>query len=210
MVIPTARTHTLAAPELQLSTRNRSQPAQSQSFAGTLRETIGRISNSPERRSLTANSLPPVSQPVTRRDPVTVGPTSGSSQPAGLNGLVIKYPSSTPSSTSSSPDVSLPSPSFDQLYWSSQPAPVRQLQDIQDPSRRAQLAGQLQQQGYSIDVPIMVWGWDPATTMAARQSFGYTWVPSAGQQPVQVAPGLVVGGASSYDPNHPPAGSITV
>jgi hypothetical protein len=38
---------------------------------------------------------------------------------------------------------------------------------------------------------------------------GYTWVPSALQQPVEVAPGLTYAGAS-YDPSKPPAGSIAV
>jgi hypothetical protein len=100
--------------------------------------------------------------------------------------------------------------SFDQAYWASQPAAVQQLQDIQDPSQRTQVAEQLAQQGYSIDVPIMVWGWDAATTTAARQSMGYTWVPSAQQQPVESAPGVTFAGTTPYDPTHPPAGSITV
>jgi hypothetical protein len=98
---------------------------------------------------------------------------------------------------------------FDQTYWASQPAAVQQLQDIQDPQQRTQVAEQLAQQGYSIDVPIMVWGWDPGTTTAARQSMGYTWVPSA-EQPVAAAPGVTFGGASPYNPAQPPAGSIAV
>ena len=73
------------------------------------------------------------------------------------------------------------------------------MQTIQDPTQRAEVAEQLAQQGYSIDVPIMVWGWDPAITTAARESMGYTWVPSALQQPVEVAPGLTFDGAS-YNP----------
>jgi len=99
---------------------------------------------------------------------------------------------------------------FDQAYWASQPAAVQQLQDIQNPQQRTQVAEQLAQQGYSIDVPIMVWGWDPGTTTAARQSMGYTWVPSAEQQPVEAAPGVTFAGAPSYNPAQPPAGSIAV
>jgi hypothetical protein len=44
-----------------------------------------------------------------------------------------------------------------------------------------------------------------------RQAAGYTWVPSAGQNPVEVAPGLgAVGNLAAYDPNNPPPGSIIV
>jgi hypothetical protein len=99
---------------------------------------------------------------------------------------------------------------FDQGYWASQPAAVQQLQDIQNPQQRTQVAEQLAGQGYSIDVPIMVWGWDPGTTMAARQSMGYSWVPSAEQQRVEAAPGVSFAGGASYNPAQPPAGSIIV
>lgn len=58
-------------------------------------------------------------------------------------------------------------------------------------------------QGDLIDVPIMVWGWDPTVTMQMRGLLGYTWVPSALAPPVQVAPGLVVPGVSSYNPDAP-------
>lgn len=98
--------------------------------------------------------------------------------------------------------------SFDEAYWASQPAAVQQLQYV-NPADRLELATQLANEGYTIDVPIMVWGWDPATTMATRQADGYTWVPSALQQPIEVAPGLTFDG-QSYNPNNPPAGSITV
>jgi hypothetical protein len=75
---------------------------------------------------------------------------------------------------------------------------------------RSQLAAQLSAQGYSIDVPIMVYGWDPAKITAARESYGYTWVPSAMQNPVAEAPGISTPGGNLYDPNKPPAGSIAV
>ena len=72
-------------------------------------------------------------------------------------------------------------------------------------------ATQLASEGYSIDVPIMVWGWDPSITMAMRQADGYTWVPSALQNPVEDAPGLPsLGTVAAYNPNNPPAGSISV
>ena len=100
---------------------------------------------------------------------------------------------------------------FDQAYWAAQPPAVQALQNIQNPEQRAAMATQLANEGYSIDVPIMVWGWDPSITTAMRQAEGYTWVPSALQSPVDVAPGLAsMGSLAAYDPSNPPAGSIAV
>jgi hypothetical protein len=111
-------------------------------------------------------------------------------------------------STSSTED---PQQAFDNAYWASQPAAVQALQNIQNPEQRASMATQLANEGYSIDVPIMVWGWDPSITTAMRQADGYTWVPSALQNPVEDAPGLpAVGTIAAYDPNNAPAGSIAV
>ena len=69
---------------------------------------------------------------------------------------------------------------FDSAYWASQPLPVQALQK-QDPSQSARytLAMSLAQQGYFIDVPIMVWGWDPYITMYMRQVDGYTTYPDS-------------------------------
>ena len=103
-----------------------------------------------------------------------------------------------------------PLQSFDDAYWAAQPAAVQQLRTIDDQGQRTTMATQLATQGYKIDVPIMVWGWDPSQVTSLRQSYGYTWVPSALQNPVPVAPGLAQPGMQSYDPNNPPAGSITV
>jgi hypothetical protein len=97
----------------------------------------------------------------------------------------------------------------DQAYWASQPAAVQALQNL-PPDQRQALAEQLSNQGYAIDVPIMVWGWDPLATMVQRQIDGYTWVPSADQANIPVGPGLNVPGYPGYDPNDPPPGSIPV
>lgn len=69
---------------------------------------------------------------------------------------------------------------FDDAYWASQPVPVQNLQK-QDPTQSARytLAMNLAGQGYFIDVPIMVWGWDPYMTMYQRQLDGYTTYPDA-------------------------------
>jgi hypothetical protein len=100
--------------------------------------------------------------------------------------------------------------SFDDAYWAAQPAAVQQLRNIDDYTERSQMAAQLTAQGYNIDVPIMVYGWDPAKITAARESYGYTWVPSAMQKPVSEAPGISTPGGQAYDPNHAPTGSIAV
>jgi hypothetical protein len=120
----------------------------------------------------------------------------------------------TPSSTQAAPSYAVPpdaQQAFDNAYWASQPAAVQALQKIQDPAQRATMATQLASEGYSIDVPIMVWGWDPSITTAMRQADGYTWVPSALQSGVEMAPGLPgMGTIAAYDPNNAPAGSIPV
>lgn len=69
---------------------------------------------------------------------------------------------------------------FDNAYWAAQPIPVQQLKGM-DPttgvlySTAMKLAGQ----GYFIDVPIMVWQWDPYMTMEARIASGYATYPDA-------------------------------
>jgi hypothetical protein len=103
-----------------------------------------------------------------------------------------------------------PVQSVDEAYWAAQPAAVQQLQNIDDPYQRAMLAGQLAAEGYSIDTPVMVWGWDPGKTTQLRESFGYTWVPSAMQASVTAAPSITGAGITPYDPNNPPPGSISV
>jgi hypothetical protein len=61
-----------------------------------------------------------------------------------------------------------------------------------------------------IDVAVDIWGWDRDKVMDLRRTYGYTWVPSAYADPIQVAPGLGVPGLRSYDPNHPPEKCIRV
>jgi len=99
----------------------------------------------------------------------------------------------------------------DDAYWNKQPAAVQQLREMESPEDRQALASQLMSQGYSIDYSIMVMGMDAAKTTALRQAYGYTWVPSAGQNPIELAPGLPgFGSLQQYDPDHAPAGSIAV
>jgi len=102
-----------------------------------------------------------------------------------------------------------PLPTATQAYWAAQPAAVQALQDMPYEQRPA-AAMALAEQGYTIDYPIMVLGWDPMMVMNLRQEDGYTWVPSAMQPQVPVPPGFTFPGLPSYDAANPPAGSIQV
>jgi hypothetical protein len=99
---------------------------------------------------------------------------------------------------------------FDQIYWAHQPPEIQLLRTIPDMNQLQTRAMQLATMGFTIDVPIMIWGWDPLKVMQLRQSFGYTWVPSALMPPVQMAPGLTAPGAIAYDPANPPRGAVNV
>jgi len=117
---------------------------------------------------------------------------------------------STAPAANTSTSSSDPTEAFDDNYWASQPSAVQALRYMQ-PDQRAATARNLAAEGYTIDVPIMVWGWDPAIATSLRQSFGYTWVPSGLQSPIESMPGIApLPGLTAYDPNHPPAGSIMV
>ncbi len=95
-------------------------------------------------------------------------------------------------------------------YWAEQPPAVQALRNMPD-DERYEAAQELAKQGYTIDVPIMVWGWDPLTTMTLRQNDGYTWVPSGMQPNIAVGPGIAnVWNVAGYDANNPPPGSIKV
>lgn len=146
---------------------------------------------------------------------ISVNPASSPGQgrqnivtPAEATPISITSPAPAPAASATASTT--PPPSFDDAYWDKQPAAVKQLRDTTDPTKRSQLAAQLTGQGYDIDVPIMVWGWDPQKVTDLRQSFGYTWVPSAGQAPLPEAPGVTVPGLQAYDPKHAPARSIQV
>jgi len=97
----------------------------------------------------------------------------------------------------------------DEAYWAEQPPAIQALQNMPADQRGA-AAEALAAQGYSIDVPIMVWGWDPLTTMVERQNYGYTWVPSGDQPNLPLPPGVSAPGLANYNPADAPPGSILV
>jgi len=138
---------------------------------------------------------------------------SGNTTPTTATTAKTSAPTTT-TAASTSKDVSgtaaESTEAFDNSYWASQPAAVQTLRNMPE-SQRTEYAQQLAAEGYSIDVPIMVWGWDPSLVTSMRQADGYTWVPSAMQNPVEDAPGLgAVGNMAAYNPNVAPAGSIIV
>jgi hypothetical protein len=129
--------------------------------------------------------------------------------PVGFNALVPANKTTLPPTPPPTSPINAPQ-STDDEYWARQPAAVQQLRNIGDYVQRSQMAGQLAAEGYSIDTPVMVWGWDASKTTQLRQGFGYTWVPSAMQAPVTAAPSLSGGSLTAYNPLDPPSGSIPV
>ena len=104
---------------------------------------------------------------------------------------------------------------FNEAYRLSKPPEIRAVLDMstntaEEQKARAEKARDLAQQGFVVDAHIDAWGMDAYHTMRLRHEYGYTWVPSALQPPVTIAPGLLQPGTVPYDPDHPPAGSIRV
>jgi hypothetical protein len=104
---------------------------------------------------------------------------------------------------------------FDALYKSLQPTAVKDLLEMPlatmaDLGAKSQKATQLAGEGYVIDGAIMVDGGSPFLITQYRMEFGYTWVPSWLQQPIQLAPGLTQGSTPPYDRAIMPAGAIPV
>jgi hypothetical protein len=178
----------------------------------------------PPTPSAASNSLAPSNSSSVSSDATSGAPNGGYDpflQAAYNNPYQGATNTSTTNSTSTAPATQTngtPSAApvdaqqaFDDAYWASQPAAVQALRTMQNPDQRTALATQLANEGYSIDVPIMVWGWDPSIVTSMRQADGYTWVPSALQNPVESAPGLPgMGTFAAYNPKNPPAGSIAV
>lgn len=113
------------------------------------------------------------------------------------------------------PNANGNNPEFDNAYWAHQDPEVRKLRTLDLTSfaglnHAAMLADSLALRGFPIDVPIMVWQWDPFKIMEQRIAYGYTWVPAARMPNTAVAPGVSQPGATPYDPNTVPPGAIKV
>ena len=205
------------------SLNQQNSPISSQSFESQLSEAISEVftkfgidpgsiqlsvQDSPSGNIATSQNSAAAS---TQLNTSVASPAVAASPLASSAAAALPVASSAPQTEAAPASAPASSPqSVDDAYWSNQPAAVQQLRNIQDQGQRTLLGTQLASEGYSIDVPIMVWGWDPGTTTQLRQSYGYTWVPSALQQPVAEAPGIYNPGLTPYDPANPPAGSISV
>ena len=64
---------------------------------------------------------------------------------------------------------------FDKIYWLSQPPEVRALQINTTPDQDIRMGRgiELAIKGFKIDVPIMLWGWDPYKVMKLRMEFEF-------------------------------------
>jgi hypothetical protein len=153
--------------------------------------------------SSTTSQTPPASTSATK----SAGTLMSALEPQ-LPPSAARAAATTPSQTTSADNSDLTNMTPDDAYWASQPAAVQALRDM-PADQRYYAAEALAQQGYTIDVPIMVNGMDPLATMMQRQADGYTWVPSALQANIPVGPGISWPGPV-YDPNSPPPGSVLV
>jgi|SRR5579871_1395869 len=219
---------------LQPAQTNKFQRLATQSFASQLATLFGKQNGNSTAVASTAVPSAAGRQTNVSRQVSVAAPVSTSSVPTsaltasltktatGFSALAQPDPAptvaNTPAAATATPaaaptpkdTATTPGSLTDDSYWASQPAAVQQLRNIDDENARAAMASQLASQGYTVDVPVMVWGWDPVKTMQMRQTAGYTWVPSAMQNPVEAAPGLTAPGMTPYDPNNPPPGSISV
>lgn len=99
---------------------------------------------------------------------------------------------------------------YEDYWWQQQPDEVKALRGIRDVEERRMKALELARKGFSIDAAIAVYGMDPLAITELRSSYGFTWVPSVGMSPIQVAPGVEFPGLPKYNPNVVPAGAIVV
>ncbi|MEO8025163.1 MAG: hypothetical protein ABI823_01735 [Bryobacteraceae bacterium] len=182
-----------------------SPAATGQNVGGTAatRQLLVTVTNAPATSPSAGG--PPTSTPSSTASP-SAAPTVERSLPPSLGPIHIIQPDLVPPAP---PPPLAPATEADR-YWAAQPKPVQELRFMDDPGDRRAKAYELASAGYQIDVPIMVWDWDPKQTMDLRKMYGYTWVPSALQDPVKIAPGLTMPGVTPYDPTRPPAGSILV
>ncbi len=111
----------------------------------------------------------------------------------------------------------LPDPvTFNTRYWAAQDPRIQARVTITpgvpspffEPLDEA-TARTLSDAGVVIDYNIMVIGWEPYDANFQRLLDGWLWSPNAFQPAPTIAPGVVMPGQVSYDPNHPPVGAIS-
>ena len=161
--------------------------------------TTSAVSTAASETTSSSTTTPPAATPASNASPSTSNAATNSESTTTSDATSLTTLTSNPNSYITPADA----------YWAEQPAAVQALRYAPD-DEKAAMAQQFANEGYTIDVPIMVWGWDPLATMIQREEDGYTWVPSALQPNVQSAPGVDMPGVTPYNPNDPPPGSIQV
>lgn len=93
---------------------------------------------------------------------------------------------------------------FVKAYWLAQPPAVRVLQHMpSDIGARDAKALELAQQGYNVDVPIMVYDWNPYWVMQVRENEGLTDVrDGTGSRALKVSSNIA--DFPPFDPPPPP------
>ena len=191
-----------AAPQTSSQSTDGFQSALSAALSATLQE-FGINPN-----QVTVSIAPAASS--TPMTPAT-DPFSAAAAAANVGGTAPTPAIATPAAPTTTPATDTPASadsnggtqSFDDAYWAQQPPAIQALRSMDNFNARAQAASELSAKGYQIDVPIMVWGWDPVGVMTLRQQLGYTWVPSALQPPTEIIPGLMAAGTNSSAPVSP-------
>ena len=67
---------------------------------------------------------------------------------------------------------------FNEVYWAAQPPAVRALREMQNGPDKMNAAVALAQQGFTVDVFIGFYGFEPWGTMSGRQMQGLKWAPA--------------------------------
>lgn len=99
--------------------------------------------------------------------------------------------------------------SFDKLWWAAQPPRVRGLKDLPVDTSRTALALELAQQGFTIFIPVCVYGWSPYGVMSCYAANGFKWVPALLQTGFTVAQNPI--GPDEISQNAPiPKGAIKI
>jgi hypothetical protein len=137
-------------------------------------------------------------------------PTAEVSEPESESFGGMMFSGSPASSAVEEPAAEPPPANEIEAYWASQPKEVRILRTIDDYEERGVMGQKLAAQGFVIDYATMILRWDPYMANRGRLEEGYTWIPSMMQNPIPLAPGLGFPGLPSYDPAHPPPGSVIV
>jgi hypothetical protein len=149
---------------------------------------------------------------VTLTDPVAlpVGAPTGAGAPQAAAAVPPMIPETRPLAAPTILKTPMPYADSSAAYWAAQPPEVQAMRSIPDVGARDAKAQELAKQGFTIDYPIMVWQWDPLSTMRERIKDGYTWIPAVGQPSIEVTAGASFPGKKSYDPRNPPRGSVAV